>query len=219
MNNPLLIRIIVSLVVYFALHYFGGSFGKMVLYPVTRLVTFLHEFGHALGAIITGGSVEGIQINPDGSGYTKTIGGTASIILMGGYIGSALLGNIIFYIGARMERFASITIYLLAAMMLFSGVVWFESMYSTGFLIAFSIGLYLLVSYTNFSREILMFLGLACILYIIQDFNVGPSSDLEKYAELFVIIPAGVWMYIWLGIVVMLFLVNIRLIFTKQQAN
>ena len=217
MNNSLLIRVIASLLVYFALYYYGGSFGEMVLYPVTRLVTFLHEFGHALGALITGGSVEGIQINPDGSGYTKTVGGSQSVILMGGYIGSALLGNLIFYIGARMERFAGITIYILAALMLFAGIVWFESMYSTGFLIAFSIGLYLLVSYTNFAREILMFLGLAAILYIIQDFNVGPSSDLKKYAELFIVIPASIWMYIWLGIVLLLFIANIRLIFKYNK--
>ncbi|MFK8104345.1 MAG: M50 family metallopeptidase [Saprospiraceae bacterium] len=216
MNNPILIRVVVSLVLYFFLYYFGGSFGEMVLYPVTRLVTFLHEFGHALGALITGGSVLGIQINPDGSGYTKTLGGSASVILMGGYIGSALLGNLIFYIGARMERFASFTIYVIAGLMLFSGIFWFEAVYSTGFLIAFSIGLYLLVSYTNFAREILMFVGLAVILYIIQDFNVGPTSDLEKYAELFVIIPAGVWMYIWLGIVILLFIGNIRLIFKSN---
>lgn len=216
MNNPILIRVVVSLVLYFFLYYFGGSFGEMVLYPVTRLVTFLHEFGHALGALITGGSVVGIQINPDGSGYTKTLGGSPSVILMGGYIGSALLGNIIFYIGARMERFASFTIYVIAGMMLFSGIFWFESMYSTGFLIAFSIGLYLLVSYTNFAREILMFVGLAVILYIIQDFNVGPTSDLEKYAELFVVIPATVWMYIWLGIVILLFIGNMRLIFKSN---
>ncbi len=216
MNNPILIRVVVSLVLYFFLYYFGGSFGEMVLYPVTRLVTFLHEFGHALGALITGGSVVGIQINPDGSGYTKTLGGSPSVILMGGYIGSALLGNIIFYIGARMERFASFTIYVIAGMMLFSGIFWFESMYSTGFLIAFSIGLYLLVSYTNFAREILMFVGLAVILYIIQDFNVGPTSDLDQYAELFVFIPATVWMYIWLGIVILLFIGNMRLIFKSN---
>ena len=45
-----------------------------------------------------------------------------------------------------------------------------------------------------------MFLGLASIIYIVQDFNVGPSSDLKAYAELFIFIPAVAWMYIWLGI-------------------
>ena len=54
-----------------------------------------------------------------------------------------------------------------------------------------------------------MFLGLATLLYIIQDFNVGPRSDLEKYAELLVFIPVNVWMYIWLGIVIVLTSLNI----------
>ena len=54
MKNNTLLRILLVLALYLILKYFGGSYGEMVLYPVTLLVTFLHEFGHALGAIVTG---------------------------------------------------------------------------------------------------------------------------------------------------------------------
>jgi Zn-dependent oligopeptidase len=65
MQKNLHYRVFVILLVYGVLKFMGGSFGSLLLYPVTMLVTFLHEFGHALGAILTGGSVEGLQVNSD----------------------------------------------------------------------------------------------------------------------------------------------------------
>lgn len=50
-------------------------YGGYLLYPVTLLVTFFHETGHAFFALITGGMVDGIQINSDGSGYARIGGG------------------------------------------------------------------------------------------------------------------------------------------------
>ncbi len=201
------------------LQYFGGSVGKTILYPITLLVTYLHEFGHALGAILTGGSVEALQINEDGSGYTKTIGGSRGIILMGGYIGSAIFGNILFFIGARKPRIAHITLYILSSLMLISAVFWFNSFFTTGMLIVFAVVLYFISSKTNLEAEVLMFLGLASIIYIVQDFNVGPSSDLKAYADLFIFIPAVAWMYIWLGIVLVLCFANFRLIFNGIRSG
>lgn len=217
MKDSMLIRIVAVLAVYFGLKYLGGSVGQMILYPVTLLVTFLHEFGHALGAILTGGSVEALEVSKDGSGFTMTRGGSRGIILMGGYIGSAILGNLLIYIGTRHDRWSSITLKALAIAMIVSGIIWFNSFWSSGFLIAFSIGLFFIANNTSFDREVLLFLGFACILYIIQDFNVGPRSDLKAYAELFVFIPATIWMYIWLGIVILLCFFNIKLIYKSYK--
>jgi len=189
----------------------------MAIYPITQFVTFLHEFGHALGALLTGGEVLNLQVNQDGSGFTRTAGGWRSIVLMGGYLGSALLGNLLFLIGARMEKLAKWTLYLVAAMMIFSSLFWFNSIYTTALLIGFACVLSLIAATTNWDSAILMFLGLASILYIIEDFSVGPRSDLEKYAELFVFVPAGVWMYVWLAVAVSLTLFNLRFIFGEGK--
>ena len=215
MKNQTLIRILIILAVYLGLRYFGGTIGAKILYPFTLLVTYLHEFGHALGAILTGGKVNALQINSDGSGYTETVGGSRAVILMGGYIGSALLGNLLFYIGARKPRLSQFTINVLASLMIISAVIWFNSLFTTIILITFGLVLYFLANRTRFDQEILMFLGLASIIYIVQDFNVGPKSDLDNYANLFVFIPAAMWMYIWLGIVLLLCFLNLRIIFRK----
>ena len=212
----LIIRLLAILGIYFGLKYYGGDVGRIILYPITRLVTFLHEFGHALGAVVTNGSVEGIQINNDGSGFTRTRGGSRAIILMGGYIGSAIFGNLLVFIGARYEKWSSYTLKILAFLMAFTGLFWFNSLYSTGLLLLFGFVLWMIADRTSFDREILMFLGLASLLYIIQDFRVGPSSDLSAYAETIPLLPAQGWMYVWLGIVVALSLLNLKWILGKK---
>ncbi len=219
MKNSPVLGIVTLLAIYITLRYCGGEYGKMILYPVMLLVTFLHEFGHAVGAVITGGKVVALGIEPDGSGVTKTIGGWRSIILMGGYIGSAIFGNLLFYIGVKKPQYSSYALYTLALFMGVSGFVWFETVFTTGFLLVFGIALIFIVQYTSIDRWVLMFLGMACIIYIVQDFNVGPSSDLEAYADLFVVVPSFVWMYIWLIIVVLLSFYNLRLIFKSKKGS
>jgi len=181
------------------------------------LVTFLHEFGHAIGALITGGSVDLIQINKDGSGYTQSRGGSLSIILMGGYLGSAIFGNLLFLIGARFKKAVKPFLILLSATMFGTGIFWFNSLFTTIMLVIFALAILLIAFKTNFGNEVLMFLGLACIIFIVQDFNVGPSSDLQKYAALMVFIPKTVWMYIWLGIVLILTFFNFRIMFKSMK--
>lgn len=203
-------------VVYLLLRFLGGSFGQLVLYPVTLLVTFLHEFGHALGALLTGGEVEGLHIGADGSGYTTTRGGSAGIILIGGYLGSAALGNLLFYIGARKKSLTDTTLLVLAGLMAVVGVIWFESFLSTILLFGFAGALWLIAIRTNWDQDVLMFLGLAAVLYIIQDFRVGPQSDLARYEQVVGIFPAQVWTYIWLALAGLLFYLNLRQIFGRR---
>ncbi len=213
MKKNILLRILLILAIYLGLKYFGGEYGRIILYPFVLLVTFLHEFGHALGALITGGTVEAIQINSNGSGQTLSRGGSLAVILMGGYLGSAILGNLLFYIGARRPKWSQVTLNIIAILMIITGLYWFDTIYTTIFLGLFAAAIFFIANKTTFDREVLMFMGLASIIYIIQDFNVGPTSDLKMYAELFIFIPAAVWMYLWLAVAVILFFWNIRMIF------
>ena len=219
MSNNLFVRFLGVLAIYLGLTFLGGEIGRMILNPIHLLVTFLHELGHALGALLTGGDVLALQVNADGSGVTTTRGGNLGIILMGGYLGSAILGNILFYIGANGGKIAKATLFVLMGLMIFASIMWFVSFWTTGFLLAFAAVLYFLTTKTDLHQEILMFLGLSTIIYIIQDFNVGPSSDLKKYAELLVFIPANVWMYIWLAIAVLLTSLNIYAILKISRRN
>ncbi len=216
MDQKLHIRLLAMVLVYAVLRFMGGSFGNLVLYPVTLLVTFLHEFGHALGALLTGGSVESMQISADGSGYTISRGGSPGIILIGGYLGSAALGNVLFRIGARHRSITQTTLITLACIMVLAGIIWFESFQSTALLTVFGALLYFVARKTDWDQDVLMFLGLAAVLYIIQDFNVGPGSDLTMYEQTVGVFPSQIWMYIWLGLAAILFYWNLRAVLGKK---
>jgi len=219
MQNGILLRVIAILGLYFGLTYYGGEVGAKIMYPIRLFVTFLHEFGHAIGAVLTGGWVEEVQINSDGSGWTKSVNGNRPVTIMGGYLGSAIFGNLLFYIGARSKKLVKPMMVVVILSMLVTGFYWFNSLFTTGVLIAFSIVLFLIAFKTQFGREVLMFLGLASVIYIIQDFNVGPKSDLKAYEEVMVFIPANVWMYIWLAVAILLLVFNLKLLFSIPRVS
>lgn len=69
-----------------------------LLYPVRLLVTLVHEGGHALATLLTGGGVQQITLEPDGSGLTLSLGGWRPIILSAGYVGAAAVGALMLYL-------------------------------------------------------------------------------------------------------------------------
>jgi hypothetical protein len=103
--------IILSIVIYWVVRNYV-PYGGYMLYPITLLVTIFHETGHAFFALVTGGSVHGIQINNDGSGYAMISGGLSILVIPGGYIGSALWGNFILFVALYKEKYAKWVLYL-----------------------------------------------------------------------------------------------------------
>lgn len=214
-SRQILIRLAIVILIYFGLVFLAGRYGRIVLRPIQLFVTILHELGHAFGAVLSGGSVSTVQINPNGSGVTYTQGGNRAITIIGGYLGSALFGNTLFYLGVRAGKAARVALYIIGGLLILSAVIWYSTLFSTLILFVFG-GALIGLGYKQWiMREVLMFLGFASLIYIIQDFNVGPSSDLAAYARHYKIIPAGLWMYIWLGIVLLMTALNIRMIIKR----
>jgi hypothetical protein len=186
----------------------------LIAQPINILCTFLHEFGHAFFAIITGGSVQSMAVNMDGSGVTYTMGGNAAILTMGGYVGSALFGNIMLRLADT--HIAQPVLKVLSGVMFITSIIWFNNVVTTVALILFAFALWF-ISNKHLSPYILSFLGVACIIYIIQDFNVGPTSDLQAYESEVGLFPAAIWMYIWLGIVIVMTSINLFGILKKRN--
>src|SRR5436190_12678776 len=67
-----------------------------LLYPFKLFTTWVHECGHALMTVLTGGQVMSIRIEPDTSGVTQSlvpVGRVAGgLIASSGYLGAALVG-------------------------------------------------------------------------------------------------------------------------------
>lgn len=101
----------------------------------------------------------------------------------------------------------------LSVAMAFAAIVWYESPESSVILVLFALALFFVANRTNWDQDVLMFLGVAAVFYILQDFNVGPKSDLAMYQQVVGIFPTQVWMYIWLGIAALLTYSNLKALF------
>lgn len=209
------ITILITLItIYFLLKYLI-PYGGYIIYPITLLVTFLHEFGHSFFALFTGGLVDSVQINSDWSGYAVTRWWITSIVLIWWYIWSAIFWNLLLYIWTKKEALSEIVIYILASLMIFTWIFWFNSIFSSIILFLIAIWTIFLAKKTKYDSIILQFLWITSLLYIIEDFNVWPSSDISKFSDIFIIIPEFVWMIIWLWLVLFITFLNLKVIFKK----
>jgi hypothetical protein len=83
--------------------------------PVNLFTTAVHEMGHALVCVATGGSVHGLTIVSDGSGHgglTFCLGGAPFLYTQAGYLGSAFFGCVLIYL----SQFPRVAKVLLGAM-------------------------------------------------------------------------------------------------------
>ncbi len=91
-----------------------------LLYPFRLFVTYVHEAGHSLMALLTGGRVLGFVVSADGSGFATTAGGSRALILPAGYLGAAAFGAVLFYTINTVRYPRSISIILGVLLAVFS---------------------------------------------------------------------------------------------------
>src|SRR2546426_12352153 len=73
-------------------------FAEVLTYPFCIFVTFIHEGGHAIAALITGDSIQSLSIAVNASGETYTTGGgiwSQVFVASAGYIGSMAYGALL----------------------------------------------------------------------------------------------------------------------------
>jgi len=188
-----------------------------LLYPVRLFVTFVHESGHGLAAIITGGHFERLDIFTNGSGVALTAGGSRLLILPGGYIGAALFGAVLFYAANTIphSRFISA---LLGAVIIVVTVL-FTGLLTTAFFVGLAMGGILIVLGTRANDDINLILlnvlamltGLNAVLdliFLVGNTNASIGSvrnDAAQFsAEFAPLIPAAFWAALWALIAVSL---------------
>ncbi len=110
--------------------------------PITQFATLVHEMSHAIMCIITGGTVTGMTIVPDGQGHggiTNFIGGNQWWTSQAGYLGTTLFGCVLIYLGQfpRLSRFilGSLGVFICAASLVFMT----QAIWSSGFQAIFSL--------------------------------------------------------------------------------
>lgn len=91
--------------------------------PLQYLYTHLHEIGHALAAVATGGEGVRIFVHADGSGVTTSMGGSQLLVSPAGYIGATAMGALLLAF-SRTVLGAQRSFQALAVLMFLAMVAW-----------------------------------------------------------------------------------------------
>ena len=78
----------------------------IVTYPFRLFVTFIHEGGHAMAALLTGNAVRSLSVAPNASGLTETYMTNGSLVVQAivssaGYVGAMLFGALLLVLVRR----------------------------------------------------------------------------------------------------------------------
>jgi len=173
------------------------------LYPLKIFVVFIHETGHALATVLTGGHVVSMVVTPWESGYVQYVGGNALLIASAGYVGSALFGGIMLFLTGRQSWAPTIC----AGLALLFGIVtiWFVR---NGFGVVFGLGTTVVFGVfawkawpgTHYIIDVLAVTSSLYALYDLTDFLLlGARTDAVILAQI-THIPAFVWAMLWSGL-------------------
>lgn len=153
-------------------------FSNFLLYPLRLFVTFVHESGHALAALGTGGHVVSLTIYPNGEGLTATTSPpwAAWLIHSGGYIATSLFGALLLHVGRlrRVQRPGTTALYIMAFAMVGVVGLWarqWDNVFTVlaGLVLALIFGLLAWYTPPRQADFLASFLAIQCILNALGD--------------------------------------------------
>jgi hypothetical protein len=176
---------------------------SIVLYPVKVFVVLLHELSHGLAAVVTGGSIVKIEINERIGGACYTTGGWQFLVVSAGYVGSMILGGILFMLAQRstMSRWLSVGI---GSMCVLVTVLFVRTLFGLVFGIVFGAALFAASRYlpSNFLELVLQYLGGMSCIYSLVDVKEDLLTTRAGLTDAVILaqmthIPAIVWGIFW----------------------
>jgi hypothetical protein len=177
-----------------------------VVRPLRTLVVFFHELSHGLVAVATGGKIEEIRVDADGSGLCITRGGSRFLVLSAGYLGSLALGGLILVLAARSVR-DRVIVGLAGVLLIAVSVLSIRPFSGYGFISCTAAGAVLLACARWLPVEandvILKVIGLSSCLYVLLDLKaiaagrMGSGSDAHALGRV-TGLPYWLWGVIWL---------------------
>jgi hypothetical protein len=213
-------------------------FGDVLTYPFRLFVTFIHEGGHALAAVLTFNSVQSLSVAPNASGMVmSTQGGLISqiIISSAGYVGAMVFGTLLLLLIRKRVK-ANVVLYgsaaLIALLTLYFGLIkpiisgtWADM---TSIPFTFIAGVIItagLVAVGKFASDevakfFISFLAVQCVLNALLDlknvffmsspFAAPMHTDAVNMANA-TGIPGIIWTLIWIGVSFFLLTMAIRI--------
>jgi len=197
---------------------------SLLNYPFRLLLTMVHELGHGLAALLTGGHFVRFVVYPNGAGLAYTAGGWRFAIIPSGYVGLALFGAGLIMLG-RSHRWSRTAMAIIGGgMMVLAARYGVPSIFSADFLsgllttvsgLLFG-GAFLWVAVKAAPGWIIYLLHLVAIQAGLTAFSdlVGliglstrffnaPANDAQSMAQI-TFIPAFVWAMLWAAAAIVL---------------
>ncbi|MEE8600018.1 M50 family metallopeptidase [Euzebya tangerina] len=162
--------LLISVGVTAALYVIPG--GSLIAYPLILLSTFVHEMGHGLAAVVSGGDFVDLEVFSDGSGVARTAtdGGRfqRAWISAGGLVGPAVAAAVGFVVGRR-ARLSRIVLVIGSAGVLLASLLWVRSL--IGWLVALglvlvSLAVALGIRQDHWSQLLVVFLSVQMALSV-----------------------------------------------------
>jgi len=163
---------------------------RMILWPFKMLVIAFHEFGHAFSAILTGGKVKSISLDPNEGGVTHLSGGISAITLPAGYLGSSIIGAILTLCGFNINasKIVSIGLGVCFLLTLWWGKRDWLTILTILLAVAFLVGCWF-INHAEALRFVVLFIGVMSSLYSVWDIcddlilRKVNSSDASVFAK------------------------------------
>lgn len=237
--KPQVLLLLIATLITIALWFI--PFAGILVYPIRLFVTFIHEGGHALIGLLTGGSVQSLTVASDGSGLTYIVpsGWFASLLFSSaGYLGTTffgvlMLGLIRFDVSAKkillgcgvligaltlVFGFISPLFNFLSLQVGYSSVLF---TIVTGALLTAALIVLAKYSSIRVANFAVAFLAIQCLLNSLSDLKTllfinSPfsGSDIMNDAGNMANatgLPGIVWVFIWIGISLVMISVGLRL--------
>jgi len=238
--KTLLIATLISIALWFV------PFASYLVYPFRLFVTFVHEGGHALAALLTGSSILSLVVRPDTSGevLAATSNGLASMIVSSaGYLGTTVFGVLLLVLIRRAVQarivLAASAVYIAGLTLLFGLLLplWnisntstpkFEIIFTLVSGLAISVGLLAIARYAapKVAQFFLSFLAVQCVLNALFDlknvlFMSAPFAG-EMHTDAVNMynatgVPSLFWVMMWIGISVLMVSIGLRLYAVNKQ--
>ena len=172
----LLIASLITLGLYFV------PYSNYLLYPLRLFVTFIHESGHALAAIISGGAVKYLQVHPNGEGVTwsATPDWAQWLGISGGYMGTTIFGALLLQVGrfTRLRSAGRTALYVIAGYLLTVTLLWahnpFDNLFTLVTGVLLSVGIFAAARFASprVAAFLASFLAVQCCLSALGDIRI-----------------------------------------------
>lgn len=207
-------------------------YADVLTYPFRLFVTFIHEGGHALAAILTGNTVQSLTIHSNGSGEVlATQGGLLASLLISsaGYLGAMSFGALLLILIRRTFAARAVLVgsaAFIAALTLVYGV--FGSLFTVAAGITLSVLLLIAARYANAKTAnfLVGFLAVQCVLNALTDlktvfflsspFAPEVHTDAANMAAA-TGLPPIVWAALWVVAGFVIFMLAIRVYAVKSN--